>query len=213
MSIQKIPLDTLKKVRQYIQVTLSLSEAEQQPKNWAELNEDNEPPEPESLDALSGIFTFGGLSEEDLSDSTSRDCWFISTVNPANALLKLPGLSLKPTLRLVSYLYRAGEDGMGLVFAVPEASSTMAVLEKPLQHCKDITQLPQPDHALPQFMDAIAGDRSPLSFAIASVFRRELQEFGPWESDVNGTIIDLWMRSPRSLPVNGGLSHRLRIFR
>jgi hypothetical protein len=178
MSFQKISLDTLKKVRRYIQDSLSLSETEQQPKHWAELDENSEPPEPESLDDLSGIFTFGGLSEEDLSSSTLRSCWFISTINPADALLKLPGLSLKPDLRLVSYLYRAGEDGAGLVIAVPEAYSTMANLEKPLQSCPDITHLPQPDRALPQFMDAIDGDRSPLSFAIASMFRRELQEFG-----------------------------------
>jgi hypothetical protein len=178
MIIQRIPLETLKKVRQYIQDTLSLSETERQPKTWSQLNENSEPPEPESLDDLSGIFTFGGLSVEDCADSTSRHCWFISTVNPADALLKLPGLSLKTAFRLISYLYRSGEDGVGLVFAVPESHSTMAQLEKPLQNCKDLMHLPKPDRALPQFMDAIDGDRSPLSFAIASIFRRELQEFG-----------------------------------
>ncbi|PSB17638.1 hypothetical protein C7B76_09470 [filamentous cyanobacterium CCP2] len=178
MTIQKFPLETLKKVRQYIQGTLVLSDAKTQPQSWAELDEENELPEPESLDDLSGVFAFGGLSEEELSGSTQRDRWFVSTVNPADSLLKLPGLSLNPAFRLVSYLYRAGEDGVGLVVAVPERYSTMVHLEKSLQTCGDISQPPKPDNALPQFMEAIDGDRSPLSFLIASLFRRELQEFG-----------------------------------
>jgi hypothetical protein len=178
MSIQKFPLETLKKVRQHLQATLSLVNTEKQSKTWAGLDKDNDLPEPESLDDLSGIFAFGGLSEEDLSSSTSRNSWFVSTVNPGDALLKLPGLHLRPEFRLVSYLYRDGEDGTGLVFAVPESFSTMAYLEEPLQSCGNLSRPPHPNKALPHFMEAIDGDRSPLSFMIASLFRRELQEFG-----------------------------------
>lgn len=178
MSIQKFPLETLKRVRQHIQATLSLVNTENQSKTWAGLDKDNELPEPESLDDLSGIFAFGGLSEEDFSRSTNRNRWFVSTVNPGDALLKLPGLYLKPAFRLVSYLYRDGEDGSGLVFAVPESFSTMAHLEEPLHNCGTLSCPPQPSGALPQVMEAIDGDRSPLSFMIASVFKRELEEFG-----------------------------------
>ncbi|MBD1822483.1 hypothetical protein H6F51_08245 [Cyanobacteria bacterium FACHB-DQ100] len=37
---------------------------------------------------------------------------------------------------------------------------------------------PKPEAALPNLMDAINGDHSPISFMIASLFHRELLEFG-----------------------------------
>ncbi|MEP0917776.1 hypothetical protein NC981_13165 [Leptolyngbya sp. DQ-M1] len=37
---------------------------------------------------------------------------------------------------------------------------------------------PKPEAALPNLMDAIDGDHSPISFMIASLFHRELLEFG-----------------------------------
>lgn len=178
MSIQKFSLETVKKIRQYIQDSLSLEDTERQPKTWAGLENEEELPEPESLDDLSGVFTFGGLSAEDVSMPSLRSSWFISTVNPGAALLKLPGLRLKPEVRLVSYLYRNEQDGVGVVFAVPEKFSTTAQLEKALRKSGGISQPPKPEGALPHYMDAIDGDRSPLSFLIASLLKRELQEFG-----------------------------------
>ncbi|NJO42987.1 MAG: hypothetical protein HC769_15285 [Cyanobacteria bacterium CRU_2_1] len=178
MSIQKFSLEALKKVRRYVQDALSLADTERQPQTWAALDDSDELPEPESLDDLSGVFTFGGLSAEDLSIPHLRTNWFLSTVNPAAALIKLPGLRLKPALRLVSYLYRAEKDGVGLVFAVPEALSTTAQLEKALVESGNLSQPPRPEGALASFMEAIEGDRSPASFMIASLLRRELQDFG-----------------------------------
>lgn len=178
MSIQKFPLEALKKVRQYIQNTLSLANTERQPQPWAGLEDaDDEWPEPESVDDLSGIFAFGGQSE-DAPTPASRGHWFVSTVNPGTALLKLPGLRLKPELRLVSYLYRSDEDGAGLIFAVPEFLSTTAYLEKALHHSDSLSQPPHPEGALSHFMEAIEGDRSAISFVVASIVRREFQEFG-----------------------------------
>lgn len=178
MSIQKFPLEALKKVRQYIQSTLSLANTERQPQTWTGLEDaEDELPEPESVDDLSGIFEFGGRSE-DSPTPASRGHWFVSTVNPGTALLKLPGLQLKPELRLVSYLYRSDEDGAGLIFAVPEFLSTTAYLEKALHKSNSISQPPRPEGALPHFMEAIEGDRSAISFLAASIVRREFQEFG-----------------------------------
>lgn len=176
MSIQKFPTETVKKIRQYVQDTLSLDDSERQLQTWTGLEEDL--PEPESIDDLSGVFTFGGLSAEDVSTPNLQGHWFVSTVNPGAALLKLPGLQVKPEFRLISYLYREEQDGVGLVLAVPEPLSTMAQLEKALRKSGTLAQPPKPEGALPHFMEAIQGDRSPLSFLIASVLRRELQEFG-----------------------------------
>lgn len=178
MSIQKFPLEALKKIRQYIQSTLSLADTERQPQTWTGLEEADELPEPESVDDLSGIFAFGGQSLEELSSPQLQGHWFISTVNPGTTLLKLPGLRLKPELRLVSYLYRSDDDGAGIIFAVPELLSTTAHLEKALQQSGSLSHPPKPEGALPHFMDAIEGDRSALSFVVASIVRREFQEFG-----------------------------------
>ncbi|MBW4662554.1 MAG: hypothetical protein KME15_28240 [Drouetiella hepatica Uher 2000/2452] len=176
MSIQKFPLATVNKIRRYIQDVLALADTEQRSQVWADLGETEEPPEPESLDDLSGVFTFGGLAPEEVATSQGR--WQLSTVNPAATLLKLSGLRLKSELRWVSYLYRAQQEGRGLVVAVPESLSTISLLEKPLAKHQDIDHPPQPEGALDHFMDAIEGDRSPGSFLLASLLHRELQEFG-----------------------------------
>jgi hypothetical protein len=177
MPIQKFSLATIQKVRQYIQRTLLLPDAEQQSRQLTESGLD-ELPEPESLDGLSDLFSFGGVTDSDLGSTQVLDQWFVSTVNPAAALLKLPGLWLKPGFRLVSYLYRSEGSGVGVVWAIPEELSNTAQLEKASMNCTRLSQLPHPVGALPNFMEAIEGDRSPVSFMIASIFRRELQEFG-----------------------------------
>ena len=174
MSIQKFPLTSLHKIRKYIVYSLALPESEQE----AKLGEANEMPEPESLDDLSGVFTFGGTPLAEHPPSTVQEEWFISTVNPGAPLLKLPGLSLKPDYRLVSYLFRSEGSGVGVVWAVPEALSHMSELEKALQSNMSIRSLPKPTGAIENFMDVIEGDRSHASFLIASILRRELQEFG-----------------------------------
>lgn len=176
MSIQKFPLVAVKKARQHIQGTLSLVASEQQPEIW--MSEDEHIPEPESLDDLSGLFNFGGLSATDVSTPKRQHQWFVSTINPADALLKLPGLRLKPGVRLVGFLYRVDADGVGLVYAIPEALSTMEQLEKAIHNSGNLSQPPKPEGAYSHFMEAIEGDRSPTALMLASIFRRELQEFG-----------------------------------
>lgn len=178
MSMQKFSLEAIQKVRRYIQEALAVKDIEAQSQAWAGLEDSEELPEPESLDDLSGVFAFGGLAPEDVSSPNLEGYWFISTVNPAAALLKLPGLQINPGYRLVSYLYRASNNGVGLVFALPENLSTTAHLEKALAGSGTIAQPPQPEGALTHFMDAITGDQSPVSFLVASILRRELQEFG-----------------------------------
>lgn len=179
MSIQKFPLEFLKKIRHYIQKTVSLADSQRQPQTWKGLEDvDYDLPEPESLDDLSGIFAFGRQSLEQVSTPQSQGCWFVSTVNPGTAFLKLPGLRLKPELRLVSYLYRSDEEGAGLIFAVPKFLSTTAYLEKALHVSNTLSQVPQPQGALSHYMEAIEGDGSAISFMMASIVRREFQEFG-----------------------------------
>jgi hypothetical protein len=177
MSIQKIPLETLQKIRQHIQTALTLPDSENHPKPRA-LQSQEEPPEPDSLSDLGNLFNFGGLLDETTYAPNDQGQWFITTSDPGAALLKLPGLQLKPGHRLVSYLYRKAEDGVGVTWALPEALSTTAHLEQALRNLCDLTHPPHPQGALTDVMEAIQGDRSAISFVVASMLQRELKELG-----------------------------------
>ncbi len=176
MSTQKVPLETLQKIRQYIKNALVLPESENHPK--ARSLEAAEVPEPNSLAGLGDLFHVGDLPEMTVQMPNDRGRWFISTANPGCVLMKLPGLKLKAGVRLVSYLYRLEKDGLSVTWALPEALSTTALLEAALKTCREEENSPKPEGRLADLMDAIEGDRSPMSFVIASIVRRELKEFG-----------------------------------
>jgi hypothetical protein len=177
MSIYKFPLKTIQKAQQYIKASLAVHETELPPTDsWDNLDD---LPEPDSVDDLSDLFTWGSTSGlDELAEPTPTTRWFISTVNPAAALLRLPGLKLRPEYKMVSYLYRDDDTGTGVVWAIPEELSITAHLETALVGQHSISHLPRPEGALQHFMDAVDGDRTPPSFIIASIFKREVQEFG-----------------------------------
>ncbi|MBD1842202.1 hypothetical protein H6F89_02010 [Cyanobacteria bacterium FACHB-63] len=182
MSIQRVPLEAVQKIRQYLKTILIVPESENCPDRYTE---QDEPPMPESLEELGSLFHFGISLEQTLQMPNRQGQWFISAANPGAALMKLPGLALKPGLRLVSYLYRLDNDGTGVTWAIPEQFSTTEYLEKALMSAGDAcTALhdrntpPKPEAALPNLMDAIEGDHSLMSFLIASLLYRELLEFG-----------------------------------
>lgn len=180
MTIQRFPLASLQKVRQIITGSLVLPETENSPESIASLDDIDQTPEPESLDDLSGFFQSASASiqEEENYGPNVEGRWFVSTLNPGAALIRLPGVRVKLDWRLVTYLYRVPGDGVGITWAVPEALSTTAQLESVLESSGDRQHPPQPKGALPDFMEALEGDRSPASFLVASIFRREIQELG-----------------------------------
>lgn len=178
MSVQKIQLETLQKIRQHIQHGFALPEAENHPRSWSSFDAETEIPEPGSLSDLGSLFNFGGSMHEPTHAPNTRGEWFISAANPGGVLLKLPGLALKPDVRLVGYLHRQLEDGIGVIWAVPESLSTTAQLEKALAASGDRTHPPHPDGAFKSLMEVVEGDRSAASFVIASLLQREMGEFG-----------------------------------
>lgn len=178
MPVQKIPLEALQKIRQQIKNALELPDSENHPRSWSSLDEVDELPEPDSLSDLGDLFNFGGVPEEETHVPNTNGKWFISTTNPGSVLTKLPGLKLKAAVRLVGYLHRTAEEGVGVIWAVPEDLSTTAQLEKALATSGDQQHPPQPEGAFADVMAAIQGDRSPASWIVASMLRREFREFG-----------------------------------
>ncbi|MCU0550900.1 MAG: hypothetical protein MUC48_16255 [Leptolyngbya sp. Prado105] len=175
MSTQRVPLEALQKIRQHLKSGLVVPESENNPNLYADVEE---PPTPESLDGLSSLFHFGGSLEEAIQMPNNQGQWFISATNPGDVIMKLPGVKLKPHFRLVSYLFRMDNDGTSATWALPESFSTTAHLEKALLIAGGRDTPPKPEAALTDFMAAIEGDNSPMSFIIASLLRREILEMG-----------------------------------
>jgi hypothetical protein len=180
MSTQRIPLDALQKIRQYLKTILVLPESENRPRVFPMLDSGAtlQMPEPDSLAGLGDLFRVGVSLDEGVPMPNDQGQWFISVVDPGVVFMKLPGLQLKAGTRLVSYLYRLGETGIGKTIALPEALSTTAHLETALSKANGANQPPQPEGAFAQVMAAVEGDGSPLSYLIASLLKRELAEFG-----------------------------------
>lgn len=179
MALQKFSLDVVQKVQQHIQSQLTLPPSEQHPATESSARAIAiETMEPSSLDALGDLFRVGGFGDEEGSAPNAEGRWFISTINPAAAVGKLPGLSLKSGVRLVTYLQRQSNGGMGVTWALPELMSTTAELEVALESAGSGAIPPHPKGALGNVMDGFEGDRSPGSFIAASILLRELKEFG-----------------------------------
>ncbi|MGD1941349.1 MAG: hypothetical protein ACFB0G_08540 [Leptolyngbyaceae cyanobacterium] len=179
MALQKFSIVLLQKVRQHVQSQLVLPVSEQNPvADSSEREQAIAEFEPTSLDALGDLFRVGGFDDEDETAPNTEGRWFISTANPAAAIYKLPGLSLKPKVRLVTYLQRQPKGGMGVTWALPELMSTTAILEDALTSSSSGTIPPHPNGALGNVMDGMAGDRTAGSYLAASILLRELKEFG-----------------------------------
>ncbi len=179
MALQKFSLDVVQKVQQYIQSQLTLPASEQQPvSDMKEREMALEAMAPESLDALGDLFRVGGFGDDEGVAPNAEGRWFISTIDPAGALSKLPGLELKNKVRLVTYLQRQSTGGMGVTWALPELMSTTAELEAAIEAAGDRAIPPHPKGALGNVMDGVTGDRSAASYLEASILLREFKEFG-----------------------------------
>jgi hypothetical protein len=177
MALQTFSLDAVQKVSQHIRRKLVLPPSEQQPA-VDQQSEAIDLPEPSSLDALGDLFRTGGFAEEAVPAPNNEGRWFISTIDPAAVLYKLPGLQLKTGVRLVTYLQRRSDGGLGVTWALPNLMSTTAHLESALEESLNSPTPPHPKGALGHIMDGIEGNGSPASYIAASLLLREYKELG-----------------------------------
>lgn len=106
-----------------------------------------------------------------------QDGWRKSPVDPRRLLEVFPALHLRDGYVLRAYSFRKGGNGNGFVYAAPLASPFPEPDECP-RDTRYFLDPPIPPGALPDVMDAIDGDGSPWSYMSASLFARELFEFG-----------------------------------
>lgn len=197
MSIQKIPLATLQKVRQYLQPALKLDRSTQDDSL------------PESIAALGDVFSRG-------FEAQPQQGWSLSAIDLSDIFAKLPGLKLQAGYRLVSYLWQDDRGSRAQVWAVPIDRATTKELVQAIAQ-SSATLPPRPAAALPDWMLAVQGDRSLGSFLVASLLRREMQsgtsgDYGDWS---HHHLIDRVPTALRTMPKAAqlqNLSPRLRQF-
>ena len=178
MTLQKFSLEAVQKARQHICTQLTLPASEQQPVKESEQAMAINMTEPDSLDALGNLFRAGGFVDTDTPAPNDDGRWFISTIDPSAAINKLPGLSMKAGVRLVTYLQRQPKGGMGVTWALPDLMSTTAQLEMALETAGNGSIPPRPKGALSHVMEGIDGNHTSVSFIAASLLVRELKELG-----------------------------------
>lgn len=177
MSSQQFPIASLQTLRRTLKQQLVLPDCERTPNAIA----DNMP-EPDSLATLSNLFRQGGITHAEGSTPNANGQWFVSTVDASIALKHLPGIALKPNYCFVTYLYRIrranATHGGSVTWAMANQLSATSHLEAALNLAGNHNTPPYPEGALHNYMNAITGNLTPGSFLIASLFQRELQEFG-----------------------------------
>jgi hypothetical protein len=103
--------------------------------------------------------------------------WFKSPTDPEIIVKGFSHLRIMDGYKLRAYQYSDGANGNGVVWAIP----SHADLPDPVE-CENLDDhflsAPKPSQALEDFMQAIEGDKTPLSYLQASVVFHELHEFG-----------------------------------
>jgi hypothetical protein len=233
MAIHKLSLAGIEKVRQYLHEALVIPELENHPRKLSLAAIDDDLPEPTSLDALGDLFRAASSPEDVISAPNLEGRWFLSAASPSIIFAKLPGLRLKPKIRLVTYLLRFADRGIGQTWAVPEERSTTAELEEALvvgrdgrRSTSDRGQVfersrshpPKPAMALADPMMAVEGDQLPTSYVVASLVSRELKEFGAIGEDMNWshhrliTIAPTKVKWDWEIEVPQDLAPKVRVF-
>lgn len=133
--------------------------------------------------------------------------WSSSQVNPMKLLEVFPSLKIKSEYVLHAYQFRLGGNGHGIVFALPK---DLPLPEPEIYSNKSSRDFepPYPLGALVNVMEVIEGDGTPWSYLSASIFAREVDEFGAmWHGNdwTTHTIID----SIESLRPQHGLSSKV----
>jgi len=117
--------------------------------------------------------------------------WTKSQADPMKLLSVFPSLRLKQGLVLRAYQFREGGNGNGIVWAMPEASA----FPEP-DECDRLQDRflgpPRPAEALDDVMEGLEGDGSRWSYLSASLFEREVADFGAmWHGIDWGTHVIL----------------------
>ncbi len=147
------------------------------------------------------------------SDVEPPQGWSKSIVDPMNVLAVFSPLRIKKGFVLRAYQFTEGGNGNAFVWAMSIDAPSYEPEECPKLEDQFLSP-PKPPAALNDVMEAIDGDGTPWSYMCASLFCREISEFGAmWHGCSWGTHtilgrnpIDPWkpMRGDRQDRPSGG---------
>ena len=105
------------------------------------------------------------------------DGWSKSLVDPMEVMALFKPLHIKNGYRLRAYQFLEDMNGNGVVWALP-VDAPFPEPGELLEANASLFRAPKPGKALDNVMEAVEGDRSARSFLLASILKRELDEFG-----------------------------------
>ncbi|TCI49566.1 hypothetical protein EVJ30_14610 [Exiguobacterium sp. SH5S13] len=88
--------------------------------------------------------------------------WRISYDNPERIIEGFSKFHVKPSLKLAAYQYQVGDNGNGIVWAIP-ADKTLPEPDECRRLKIQFLSPPKPSFARDEFMEAIDGGNTPLS--------------------------------------------------
>ncbi|NJN49777.1 MAG: hypothetical protein HC805_08460 [Alkalinema sp. RL_2_19] len=139
------PTRIASKIQKFLRSALILPAAENTPKLSAVVaGMVNDVPLPTSLSDLGDLFRVGSSFDDGVPMPNNRGQWFLSIVDPGGTVNRLPGLLVKPDYRLITYLYRLHDTGVGHTVAVVESMASTARLEAALTAADKPKSPPQP---------------------------------------------------------------------
>jgi len=103
--------------------------------------------------------------------------WSVSAADPMAVLAVFDSLRIKAGFILRAYQFRAGGNGNAFVWALPADALFPEPDDCPRLEDQFLSP-PKPPAALDDLMDVIEGDGTPWSYLCASLFCREIHEFG-----------------------------------
>ncbi len=103
--------------------------------------------------------------------------WSICPVDPKGLVDAYGTLSLKSGMTLKAYQFHQNHNGNGVVWAIP-VNADFPDPNRIGGNAASLSSPPRPTEAYDNFMDAIQGNYSALSFLEASLLNRDLQELG-----------------------------------
>jgi hypothetical protein len=105
--------------------------------------------------------------------------WVIMKENPEGIVRGFRHLQIDPRFKLRAYQYVGGSGANGLVWAIPQTQEELPLPGS--EECEIVVhgwQAPKPKCAMDDFMEAITGDKTPISYLQAAILVHELMEFG-----------------------------------
>jgi len=122
--------------------------------------------------------------DKEFDDVEWQQGWNLDEGNPKKIVMGFSNIKVKSDYKLIGYRCIRGGNGNGVVWAIPKSIRSPKVDE-----CEMLNEYflcpPRPRESLQDFMLAVEGDKSPLSYLQAAILKHELGEYGAAWHGVN----------------------------